>query len=267
MEAVFMSMAPLRRGGAFALLAGIVFLLGVTLYQGLVLAPTGFLAATVPISQHQQFGPYLVWASRHAAIDAGFRAVEATTFVLALAVPGALGRLLWPDDGPQATRALWAGRLGFAAFIVQIGLTTLATPLLARQYVSQPTNQAATLHTYGLLFGGETILASVVGGGLITTFLALASLRGSASGRLPGWLAYVGLATAGLLGVSALFALFAPTQPETPTSAIAFLGLSAWFIAIGILLLSVQLRPLRDMGMSREAIDDPAPTSDSTPRA
>lgn len=262
-----MAVVQLRRAGALALVAGAVFLVGATLYQGLVLVPAGYLSATAPISgAHQQFAPFLLWANAHRPLDAGLRIIEALTFVLALWLPGALGRLLWPADRTWFRRAVAIGRAGVIAFLVQIALTAIATPLLAARYVGQPASQASTLRTYIAFFAGETVLASVVGGGLLAIFLTLVSLRGSASGRLPGWLAYLGLATAGLLGVSAVFALTAPTQPETPTSAFAFLGLSLWFVTIGVLLLSVQVRHVVPGGFDAPGAEDRAATSaDSAP--
>jgi hypothetical protein len=237
-----MALTSLRWRGLAALVGGVVLLMAVPLYQALVLAPAGYLEATARIGSGQQFGPYLAWAAAHAGIDTGYRLVEIVPFALALAVPGALRRLLWADAAPRGRVVEALGLAGFALFAAAIALAAVMAPHTAGQYAAQPAARAAIARGYTSLYAFETLVTNVLAGGLIASFLLLTSLRGSATGRMPGWLAYIGLATGGLLGATAVLFLFALTQTETPTASLAILGLALWLMAIGLLLLRVRVR-------------------------
>jgi hypothetical protein len=263
-----MTLARMRRRGALALAAGIILLLGVPLYQDAILARAGYLEAAGAIATHHQFGPYLLWSGAHFALDTGFRVVQLAVFVLALGVPGALRRILWPDDPAGGRLAMWAGQIGFAlyAFTLLLGIVTTASA--ANAYMHNITGRAGTLSTYLALFAVKNALGNVLGGGLIAFCLIWMSWRGSTSGRMPGWLAYLGLATGGLLGASAIMYLFALTQSTTLLAPFALYGLAFWLIALGLLVMRVQTRPREEeVPAGQEPASAAAPAGEGEPLA
>lgn len=263
-----MTLTRMRRRGALALAAGILLLLGVPLYQDGVLARTGYLEATNAIATHHQFGPYLLWASAHPVLDASYRAVQLVVFLLALGLPGVLRRILWPGDPTGGRLGMWAGQTGFAVYALTLILGIATTPATASAYAHTVAGRADAVSGYLTLFAVRTALSNVLGGGLIALFLVLMSLRGTSSGRMPGWLAYLGLATGGLLGASAIMFLFALTDPNTALSPLAFFGLAFWFIALGLLLLRIQERPREEAVAAAEngPSATPTPARESDPR-
>jgi hypothetical protein len=54
--------------------------------------------------------------------------------------------------------------------------------------------------------------------------------------------------------------LFALTQTETPTASLSIVGLAFWLMAVGVLLLRIQLRPQASAGSVAEAVEPSAPT-------
>ena len=76
----------------------ILLLLGVPLFQSLILAPTGYLTAVNAIVAHQNFGPLLSWAAAHPSESRLFRVFEAVPFLLALGLPGPLCSMIGPAN-------------------------------------------------------------------------------------------------------------------------------------------------------------------------
>jgi hypothetical protein len=253
-----MSLARMRVRGILALVAGAILLMGVPVYQALVLAPRGYLAVAASIAAGGDFGRYLLWAGMHTGADVGFRIVELSAFVLATSLPGPLRRILWPDDPQGGRRAMLAGQTGFLLFAGVLVAGIVIVSSAAHAYVADPAHRAATQSSYKSLFAVETLLAKVLAGALIALSLALLSARGLATGRLPGWFAYLGLVAAGLLGTTALLALLDLTRSSTPTDTFAFSILAIWLLALGILLVRIQSRPRQASASAvREAAGPP----------
>jgi hypothetical protein len=224
-----------------ALLAGALLLLGLPLYQALVLAPRGYLAVAASAA-HQHFGPYLLWFTSHTGRDVGYRLLELAIFTLAACLPGPVRRVLWPADPRGGRIALWAGVTGCLLFAAVLAFGLVALPGFAHAYVTAGDARPVTERDYLTVVAVETVLAKVLAAGLIAFWLTLASVRGLASGRMPAWFAYLGLATASLLGTSAVFNLggLLFSTPATDTFALSFFAL--WLVILGILLLRIQRR-------------------------
>src|SRR5260221_14532717 len=118
----------MRARGILALVAGAILLMGVPVYQALVLAPRGYLAVAASIAAGADFGRYLLWAGMHTGADVGFRIVELSAFALAASLPGPLRRILWPDDPQGGRRAMLAGQAGVLPFAggVRAGLVLVS---------------------------------------------------------------------------------------------------------------------------------------------
>jgi hypothetical protein len=252
-----MTLARMRRRGRAVFLAGLLLLLGAPVYQGLVLAPAGF-PAPGPATP-AGFGPYLLWSAAHPWQDAGSRVVEALPFLLALGLPAALVRIVWPGAAGEGRAAARLGLAGFALFAAALLVGLAAVPVSAGAYAAHPAQRAAIAGGYANLYAAQSLLARLVADGCLAASLALICLRGAASTRLPGWFAYLGLAAAGLLGITALLALLGMAQPATQAERFALPILAIWLLAAGALLLRVQARP-------REAAA-PAPAEPAQPAA
>lgn len=252
-----MTLARMRRGGLLGLAAGLIFLVGVPIYQALALVPAGFVAPDV--GQPSSFGAFLLWASGHTWADLGSRVVEAAPFVLALALPGPLRRILWPEGPEQGRPAMLLGLAGFAMFAVVLVFGMIVVPNAAADYAAHAPDRAAIARSYAGLYGLETVLAKVVATGLIALSLAMMSLRGVATSRVPGWFSYIGLAVAGLLAATAAFTLFNVGSAAAYAQQFSYPGLALWLMLAGVLLLRVQARPRAALEVATEAAEPPAP--------
>jgi hypothetical protein len=255
-----MTLARMQRRGLFALIAGISLLVGQPLYQGLVLAPTGYLDAIKPIS-NGHFGPFLVWASAHNGLDIGFHLLELLPPVLALGLRGALRRVLWPNDPLRGRAAMALGQFGFATWTAGVVILLVATPSMSDAYAHAGAHRPSIEQSFMGLYVFDALLRNVLAFGLIAAFLLLTAQQGMATGRLPSWLAYLGLASAGLLGATAALSVFSFTAPAVTTVAsFAFLALALWFIVQGMLLVRIQMRPLAAAEASAQPVEPPTHT-------
>lgn len=251
-----MTLARMRRGGLAGLAAGLIFLVGVPIYQGLALVPAGFVAPDV--SHPSSFGAFLLWASGHTWADLGSRAVEAMPFLLALALPGPLRRILWPEGPEHGRPAMLLGLAGFALFALVLAFGMIVVPNAAADYAAHAPDRAAIANSYAGLYAFETLLAKVVATALIALSLAMMSLRGVATGRVPSWFSYIGLAVAGLLAATAAFTLFNLGTAAAQTQQVSYPGLALWFMLTGVLLLRIQVRPRPALEVAAGAAEPPA---------
>ena len=156
----------LRLRGGYAILAGVLLLIGVPLFQSLVLSPTGYLDAVNAIIMHQQFGPLLVWAAAHPFESRLFRIFEVIPFLLAFGLPGPMRALFWPDQPRGGRVALWAGRVGFALFALAlfVGMFTSATSATSYVTATTATSRQAIALDYAGRYALETLLSRVLVG-------------------------------------------------------------------------------------------------------
>jgi len=263
-------LAKLQRSALSCLIGALLLVLGVPLYQFLVLTPAGYGSALNTIAQT------LRWINGHGLLFSGYRALLVVGFALMFGFPFALFRIIVAqeiigreeiegenEDGEAATAEhdgasqadglpefAWRGK-GYAVLAAWTGLPgliffaggTLASTIYllssAASLSSQSTGDLASLT------GLFAILTYTVGGGL----LGLSSLFFGAviarSGRRlwpDSWVifGYVGLAIAALMCGSAVELAFAPTgQALLSTPAILLFAL--WALWFGVMV--VRLKP------------------------
>lgn len=239
-------LARRRLRGGYAMVAGVMLLVGVPLFQSAVLAPTGYLTAVNAIVAHQQFGPLLVWAAAHPAESRLFRVFEVIPFLLALGLPGPLRSLLWADEPAGGRFAALMGRVGFALFVLALFIGMFTSASAATTYVATQSAHArqAIALDYASHYVLETLLSRVLGGISLTTFLVVVGLRIVRVRRFPVWFAILGIVCAALEATTALFFAFGPAQATTPTSGLAFIVLGLWLLVAGVLLVRVRGVPL-----------------------
>jgi hypothetical protein len=232
----------MRLRGGYAILAGLLLLVGVPLFQSLVLAPTGYLTAVHAVEARQQFGLLLIWAAAHPAETRTFRVFEVIPFLLALGLPRPLRTLLWRDRLKDGRVALWSGRFGFALFVLALFIGMFTSASAASHYVASglASDRQAIALDYAGHYAVETLLSRVVGGITLTVFVVAVSLRVVRSGLLPRWFGWFGILAAALQATTALLFALGPAQAATPTSGLAFVLLALWLFATGLLLLRMR---------------------------
>lgn len=238
-------LARIRLRGGYAILAGILLLLGVPLVQSLVLVPTGYVAAVNAIVAHQDFGPLLSWAAAHPFESRLFRVVEVIPFLLTLGLPGPLHTILWTGERKGGQLATWLGRIGFGLFALALFIGMFTSAASATNYVqaqSESVRQAIALD-YAGHYALETLLSRVLGGICLTVFLILVSLRMVRVRRFPLWFGVVGVLCAALQATTAIFFAFGPTQATTPTAGLAFIALALWLLVAGVFLVRLRALP------------------------
>jgi hypothetical protein len=238
-------LARLRLRGGYAVLAGFLLLLGVPLFQSLLLAPTGYLTAVNAIVAHQNFGPLLAWAAAHPSESRLFRVFEAVPFLLALGLPGPLCSLIWPGQHRARAVAAWVGRIGFALYALALFIGMFTSAAAASSYAGTQNANARTSIAldYAFRYAGETLISRVLGGVCIAIFLLLVSLRMVRTRQFPVWLAFLGIVSAALELATALIFALDPAQATTPTSGLALIALALWLIVTGILLVRMRALP------------------------
>lgn len=238
-------LARTRLRGGYAILAGILLLLGVPLFQSLVLVPIGYVTAINAIVAHQDFGPLLSWAAAHPGESRLFRVVEVVPFLLAMGLPGPLSSILWAEASTGSHLAAWLGRIGFALFALALFIGMFTSAASATSYVhaqSESVRQAIALD-YAGHYALETLLSRILGGICLTVFLVLVSLRMVRVRRFPLWFGVIGVLCAALQATTAVFFAFGPTHATTPTAGLAFIALALWLLVVGVFLVRTRALP------------------------
>jgi hypothetical protein len=234
-----MQTARVTLQGLYSLLAGLVLLIGVPVYQAIVLGPAGYRAPSDTAFNHADYGPLLLWISNHGGAFTVFRLLELLTFLLALRLPFALYRVFRSYGSTLARWMVVCGLVGLVLFAAILALSTVSFINAAASY-SQASSAAAAkaiASDFSSLYGIEGLAQNTLGGALLALFLLCASLLFARSGKMQGLLVYFGLLAAALMAALALlFAVSAPdAQTQLTTPALA--AFAAWLIWLGILLM------------------------------
>ncbi len=233
-------LARVKLRGVYAVAAGILMLVGIPFFENAVLAPTGYVTAIEQVARSGSFAPLLAWAGEHAGLDLAFHVVELAPFLLVVALPGSLRRVLWPRDRQVGRVAALSGLAGFMLYALAIVIGAFATRAAADAFLH---DQVTTAASYRGQYAVQTLIAQVGGALLVGLCLLLVGARVVRTRLLPRWLGFASIVPAGLLALTALQFLATPTQVETATSSITFAALALWFIAMGIGLARLRTLP------------------------
>lgn len=233
-----METARLKLQGIYSLLAGVVLLVVVPLYQMTVLAPAGYQAPDAAAFNQGDYGPLLAWISNHNSAFIIYRFLELIAFLLAIRLPLALRRALRAYGGTLARWMVVGGLGGLSVFAGMIAVGTVSFARAAADYSQAGSLQAANnvAMSFNTLYFVESLAQNALGGALVAIFLLCASLLIARSGKLSGLLVFFGLLVAALMAALAvLFTVSAPAAQTLPTPAI--LSFAVWLIWLGILLI------------------------------
>ena len=271
-------LSRLHRKGVYYLIGALLLLLGVPLFQFLVLIPQGYSEA-LATGASGHFTTYLAWINSHVVSFIAYRIVLALAFGLLLSLPFTLFRiivaqeLLGPGGEPEedssaqqeaaeekeketaeegalpsdawrgkgyAVIAAWSGLFG----IILYALGTLAGTIYAVSIAaSSSLPLPASFSTFSSFF---TIATNTAGGGLLALacllFGAVIARRGF--NLWPGiWVAfgYAALALAALFSGSAVATANSPLGGQAALTTAAILGFALWTLWFGVML--VRLKP------------------------
>jgi len=245
-------------------------LLGVPLYQQLVLVPLGYSSALAS-SNSGTFTPYLLWIRSHSVQFVIYRGLLGIAFLLLLTLPFTLFRIIVAqeilaqqeraeettdepvDTGQPEADGMpayaWRGK-GFAVVAAWSGLFGLITYILgtiaSTLYFLVVSNSSSSPSTLATPTGVLSLTTNTVGIGLLalaTLFFGAIIARGGRKLWPDTWVAfgYLALAVAALLSGSAVAVASTPTQGQAALTSPAILLFALWVLWMGIML--VRLKP------------------------
>jgi hypothetical protein len=269
-------LAKLQRNGLYCTIGALLLLVGIPLYQFLILVPSGYSNALATQSLA------LRWISSHILLFLGYRALFFAGFTLIISMPFTLFRIIVAqeilgresdeqekDDSEEviqdeakdqsddhqedgmpafawrgkgfAVLAAWGGLFGLLCF----ALGTLASTLYLIFSAASLPAIATNLENAAPLTGFFAILTYTVGGGLLALSCLFfgAVIARSGLKLWPGiWVAfaYMALALAVLFSVSAAEVAFAPLTGQTLVTTFAILLFSVWVLWFGVMLLRLK---------------------------
>jgi uncharacterized membrane protein len=234
-------LARLRLRGWYAIAAGVVLLVGVPLLEGAFLAPLGYIDAVNAVAAHKSFVSLVQWLVLDPGPDIALHVVEVVPFLLVLALPRALRRVLPGREGRWSAVTAWLGQIGFACYAVAL-IVGLIGSLAAANSAAAATTTAqlrAVADGYANSYAIQNLLSQVVGGVLVAlcilfTSVQIARVRGPRV--FPDWLGFLGLLPAALLTATAFEFISQPAQVDAPLAAPALALLALWFAGVGFFL-------------------------------
>jgi len=275
MKRTFLS--KIQRNGIYCTIGALLLLVGIPLYQFLILIPSGYSNALATQSLA------LRWINTHSLLFLGYRALLFAGFAFIISMPFTLFRIIvaqeilereadqqQEDEKKQVAQDqekgqsvndqqdgmpdfAWRGK-GFAVLAAWIGLFSLlffalgtlaSTFYLVFSAASLP-SLASNLENAAPLTGFFAIITFTVGGGLLAISCLFFGFVIARSGlRLwPGiWVAfaYMAIALAVLFSVSAANVALTPITGQSLITTLAILLFAVWVLWFGIML--VRLKP------------------------
>jgi hypothetical protein len=235
-----METARLKLQGFYSLLAGAILLLGVPLYQAIVLGPAGYLGPANAAFIHGQYASLLLWISNHSSNFIVFRLLEIIPFLLAVRLPLALYRALRGRGQTLARWMLVGGLGGLGLFAVMIALSTITFVNAAASYSQASPGSASAqniVNSFNGFYSIEALGQNTLGGFLVAIFLLCTSLLIARSGKLSNLLVYFGLLAAALMAALALLFAVSPPDAQTQLNTPALASFAVWLIWLGILVI------------------------------
>jgi hypothetical protein len=270
-------LAKLQRNGFYCIIGAFLLLVGIPLYQFLILIPSGYdnALANQSLALH--------WINTHSLLFLGYRALLFAGFAFMISMPFTLFRIIVAQeilgrdaneqehDGREevvqdeakdqadnhledgmpafawrgkgfAVLAAWGGLFGLLCFALGTLASTFYLIIIAASLPSIATN----LENTAPLTGFFAIFTYTVGGGLLALSCLFfgAVIARSGLKLWPGiWVAfaYLAIAIAVLFSVSAAEVAFDPVTGQTLVTTAAILLFSVWVLWFGVML--VRLKP------------------------
>lgn len=255
-----MILARLRLRASYALLAGLILLLVLPIYQSALLVPMGYGDAVRALSVQHDATRLLAWISAHQTADQGALLLQIIAFLLVAPLPTSLRRVLWEGDG-HGRLMLVAGTAGFLLQALGVLVSLLTVLTLAGAYAVAPSvaDRAMLVANYTTSLACARVVGQIAGGFALALFLALVNARILLTRGLPRLVGVLGMAAAALMAGTALFYVPRPAVAEVATSTFAALALAMWLVAAGICLLRVRRLPNLPVRAEPQVAQAPTP--------
>lgn len=262
-------LSKLKSNGRFYIIGALILLIGIPLYQSLLLLPQGYGNVQAAVASGV-FVPYLQWIGSHTALYLGSRLLLVLAFLALISLPFSLFRIIVAqelvaseeipseeeseqdrDDGEEQdveSVEAWRGK-GFVVLaawtglpgIVLVFLGTLASAMYFAVVGGSLGSHASLPGGFFTITGMLTIISNTIGDGLIALscffFGVVIARRGM---RLwPGvWITfgYAALLVGALLIVASISVASAPTQSQGTLATLAVFLFALWALWLGIML-------------------------------
>lgn len=228
-----LELARVKLRGIYAIVAGAVLLLGIPLYQSLFFSNTGYTPAVDAISKHEDFKPLLAWISQHTGADVTSRLLFLLPLLAMTTLPGSLRRVLYPTESRAGWVMAWSGAIGFGCYALASVIGIVASISGANSYRPSSPSNSGPVAAFAGAYAWNSLLAHIIGGGLIALCILLVSLRILREQTLLPWLGLLGLAEAALLAIVAIQYSAGLKQAQTTLQPFSLVMLALWLISIG----------------------------------
>ncbi|GCE25654.1 hypothetical protein KDA_11380 [Dictyobacter alpinus] len=273
-------LARLRTNGSYYIIGGLLLLLGVPLYQVIILGPTGFSNA-LEATGAGRYTAYLAWIGTHSISFLIYRLLLICAFLLLITFPFNLHRIIVAqelmdqqereeaarqdqegeetedeeveeeDDGlPEhpwrgkgfVVLAAWLGVIGLSIYLLGSTVNTAYLFLAANSTGSAIQNSVTTLSP---IF---SLITNVIGTGLIGLGCLFFGAMIARTGKnlWPGvWVAfgYASLFIGAMLCISAVAVASAAGSGQSTLTTLATLLFACWIIWLGIILVRLKAEP------------------------
>ncbi len=257
-------LSQLRTNGLFYLLSALLLLVGIPVYQLLVLNPTGYGTILAGNNGPALASAYLSWIGAHQFQFILHRFLLTLTFVLLLTLPFILFRIIVAqelvaqveqgeeEDSEETEDELpahpWRGK-GFVIIALWAGLSGLLLYILGTIggtiYLVIASSGAAMPANFTLISSLFSLVANSIGIGLLALSALFFGAMIARRGRYlwPDiWIAfgYTALAVAALFSGSAVGVASAPATGQATLTTPAMLLFALWVLWLGIMLVRLQ---------------------------
>ena len=239
-----LELARVKLRGIYAIVAGAVLLLGIPLYQSLFFSNTGYTSAVDAIAKREDFKPLLAWISQHTGADVTSRLLFLLPLLAMTTLPGSLRRVLYPRESRAGWAMAWSGAIGFGCYALASVIGIVASVSGANSYRPSSPSNSGPVAAFAAAYAWNSLLAHIIGGGLIALCILLVSLRILREQTLLPWLGLLGLLEAALLVVVAIQYSAGLKQAQTTLQPFSLVMLALWLISIGTQLAWLRALPV-----------------------
>ena len=239
-----LELARVKLRGIYAIVAGAVLLLGIPLYQSLFFSNTGYTSAVDAIAKREDFKPLLAWISQHTGADVTSRLLFLLPLLAMTTLPGSLRRVLYPKESRAGWAMAWSGAIGFGCYALASVIGIVASVSGANSYRPSSPSNSGPVAAFAAAYAWNSLLAHIIGGGLIALCILLVSLRILREQTLLPWLGLLGLLEAALLVVVAIQYSAGLKQAQTTLQPFSLVMLALWLISIGTQLAWLRALPV-----------------------
>ena len=224
----------IRSRGQSALLAGIWLFLFVPFFSLGALGPSGYPNAAHDSFINRNYAPLLAWAQSNQLLVIGFTLVQLLPLLSILAIPLTVRLAVHGEEGRTAR---WLGSAGLIITIVVMGINLLVISAMSQGFTgSSHTNQINVGASYRIVAVTESLIISVLGGGLLSAWMWLVNFP---LARIPGLeriIGFLGIASAALFGATAILVAYDPQQSHQSLSGATMAVFGIWLAMAGLLL-------------------------------